>query len=274
MTTHLIPSEISMIANSRTSLGASRVSADGSKFEIQLESSFNIPSNALDVTIEVDKAIIWYNSPNITTGVNDRFVVYAENSSSLEIKYDVRIPQGLYDVTHLSLAIHRAVLALGYSGSPLITLTGDSATDTIVLTCNNSTVRVDWTEANTFRTLLGFNSTILTSTSTTHNFRGDDKAKFNVLNYYLIHTDLISHGIRINRQYNQTIAQVLVDVGVGSQIRYIPSNPIKIEANDLAGSSRTNLRFWLTSDTNEAVNTQGEDWSVHLVIRYLLPLVL
>jgi hypothetical protein len=263
-----------MIANSSVSLGASRRSTDGSKFEIQLESSFEIPSNAVNITVEVDKAVIWYNSPNITTSVNDRFVVYAENSSSIEVKYDVRIPQGLYDVTSLSLSIHRAVLALGYSGSPLITLTGDQSIQKIILTANNSTVRVDFTEANTFRTMIGFNSSTLTATSSTHHFQADNVAKFDVLNYYLIHTDLISHGIRINREFNQTIAQVLIDSSVGSQIRYVPANPIRIEANDLAGSSRTNLRFWLTSDTNEAVNTQGEDWSFHLVIRYLSPILL
>ena len=99
-------------------------------------------------------------------------------------------------------------------------------------------------------------------------------AEFNQVNYFLIHSNLTSKGIRFNNIYNQTIGQVLIDVAPGSQITSSPRNPAKIASQELAGTNRTNLRFWLTDDKNRSIDTNSEYWSARVVIRYFRPMVL
>jgi hypothetical protein len=99
-------------------------------------------------------------------------------------------------------------------------------------------------------------------------------AQFNQVNYFLLHSDLTNKGIRFNNNYNQTISQILIDVPPGSQITYKPFNPAKISAPELAGTNRTNLRFWLTDDRNRRVNTNGEYFTARIVIHYLKPYML
>ena len=69
--------------------------------------------------------------------------------------------------------------------------------------------------------------------------------------------------------YSQTIAQVLIDVAPGSQITYNPYNPPKVSAQELAGQLHGMARFWMTDDKNRAVNTNGESWSLRVVVSYI-----
>ena len=96
-------------------------------------------------------------------------------------------------------------------------------------------------------------------------------AQFNTVNSLLIHSDLTTLGIRFNNSYNQSISQVLINVPPGSQIISKPYNPPKVNIQDLAGSTRSNIRFWLTNEKDERVNTNGEYWTARLAIRYLRP---
>ena len=80
--------------------------------------------------------------------------------------------------------------------------------------------------------------------------------------------------IRFNNNYNQTIGQVLIDVAPGSQIVSKPFNPARINAPELAGATRTNLRFWLTDDEDRRVDTNSEYWTARIVIHYLKPYVI
>jgi hypothetical protein len=84
---------------------------------------------------------------------------------------------------------------------------------------------------------------------------------------------LTNKGIRFNNNYNQTLAQVLIDVPAGSQIVSKPYNAARINAQELAGTKRTNLRFWLTDDQNRRINTNNEYWSARIVIHWLQPFV-
>ena len=62
-----------------------------------------------------------------------------------------------------------------------------------------------------------------------------------------------------------------IDVAPGSQIVYKPFNPARINADDLIGASRTNIKVWLTDDLNNRVNTNTESYSLRVVIRYQVP---
>jgi hypothetical protein len=154
-------------------------------------------------------------------------------------------------------------------------MTPDDATQKVQIRFNYNNVSIDFTQGDTFRDILGFDSLVYGPyTSTPINILAPDVAAFNQVNYFLIHSDLTNKGIRFNNNYSQTVAQVLIDVPPGSQIVSRPFNPAKISTQELAGTNRTNLRFWLTDDENRRVNTNGEYWSARIVIDYLKPFVI
>ena len=273
---HIVPQEISMIVSSNPNSGARNVSSDGSYFEIGLQDGLKIPKNALNVNVFVEEASVWWIVPNIITNENDRIYITGPDSNDVITNFVITIPQGLYDLTGLNNAILRELENANAKTDsvigPLIQLTSDEATQRVIIRFNYNNVSVDFTPSDTFREILGFDSQILGPYAPVpHNQTADNTASFNRVNYFLIHSDLTNKGIRFNNDYNQTISQVLIDVAPGSQIVSKPFNPAKINADDLKGTIRTNLRFWITDDQNRRINTNGEYWTARIVIHYLLP---
>ena len=282
----MVSEEISMIVSSDPQAGAINVSPDGSQFEIQLDDSgVSIPKDALNVNVAVEEATVWWTVPNIITGVNDKFYVFGDDDTlpvPVPQLFVVQIPQGLYDLPGLNSAIETGLEALGArtfdatnSPLPLISLSPDTATQKVLLRFNYTNVYVDFQPNDTPREILGFDALQYGAyPAAPINILAPNVAAFNQINYFLIHSDLVNKGIRFNNSYNQTISQVLIDVAPGSQIVSTPFNPAKSNAQELAGSNRTNLRFWLTDDKQRPVDTNGEYYSARIVIHYMRPMVL
>lgn len=270
----MVPHEISILASSDPEAGAVNISPDGDRFEIQLEDALRIPQGAINVTVDVEEATVWWVVPNIITGKNDKLYITAPNVANVLTPYIATIPQGLYDLSGLNQAINRELQNQGakIDPAPAINLSPDDATQRVELTLNYVGSSVDFTQPDTFREILGFNSQVIGPTVIApFSTIADTTAAFNQVNYFLIHSDLTNLGIRFNNTYNQTITQVLIDVPPGSQIVSRPFNPARINAPELEGSNRTNIRFWLTDDKNRPVNTNGEFFTCRVAIKYLLP---
>ena len=267
-----ITKEISLIVSSDPSQGASNVSTDGSSFQINLEGgSILVPRDAKNCEVRVEQSTIWWSIPNIITDVNDKLYITAPNVAGTSTPYTIQIPQGLYDLSGLNLAIQRELQNGGakINPKPCISLVGDDATQKVELIRNYPAIEIYFTQPDTFREILGFNSqTITVNLTAPITNLGDKTANLNTLNYFLIGSSIVSQGIRFNSSYNQTIAQVLVDVAPGSQIVSQPFNPARCDASNLIGAKRTSLRFFLTDDKNKPVNTGGEYWSARIVISY------
>lgn len=269
-----IPEEISMIVSSDPINGATNISPDGSYFEVQLQDGLKVPKDALNVNISVEEATVWWSVPNIITGENDKIYISGPDTLDVVQNYVLTLPQGLYDLAGINEAIARELEAAGakIDPEPLITLSPDEATQRVQMRFNYATVSIDFTQPDTPRIILGFDAQVYTPVPT-NPILAPNVAAFNRVNYFLIHSDLTNKGIRFNNNYNQTIGQVLIDVAPGSQIVSRPFNPAKINAPELAGTTRTNLRFWLTDDEDRRVNTNNEYWSARIVIHYLRPFV-
>jgi len=269
-----VPEEISMIVSSDPNNGAVNRSSDGSYFEVQLQDGLKIPKDALNVNISVEEATIWWTVPNIITGENNKVYISGPDKLDLLQNYVLTIEQGLYDLSGLNASIARELEAQDakIDPEPLITLSPDEATQKVQLRFNYATVFIDFTQNDTPREILGFDSAVYTPVPT-NPILAPNVAAFNTVNYFLIHSDLTNKGIRFNNNYNQTIAQVLIDVPPGSQIVSKPFNPAKVNAQELSGATRTNLRFWLTDDNNNRINTNNEYWSARIVIHWLQPFV-
>ena len=259
--------ETTLILDSGTSSGAVNKSADGSYFQVQFGSPLRIPADAVDCQIAVEEAEIWWTIPNIVTGVNDRFFVTDGGTT-----YGLTIPQGLYDLTGLSQAILRELETAGAATGPaLITLSPDEATQKVELKLNYATVSVDFTQPNTMREILGFNSITVGPGTAGATYLANNVAAFNTISYFLLHSDITNDGIRTNNNYYQTIAKVPIDASPGSQIVYKPFNPARIEEPNLIGATRNSIQVWLTDQDNNRVNTNTEDYSFRLNIRYKTP---
>ena len=85
---------------------------------------------------------------------------------------------------------------------------------------------------------------------------------------------LINKGLRNNNRYTQIVSQVLIDVPPGSQILSRPFNIPRIPANELIGDKRNLINVWLTDNNNNRVNTAGENYSVRLIINYIIKTVM
>ena len=269
-----IPEEISMIVSSDPTNGASNISPDGSYFEVQLQDGLSVPKDALNVNISVEEATVWWSVPNVITGENDKLYITGPDTLDVLQNFVLTIPQGLYDLTGINEAMARELEAAGakIDPEPLITFSPDEATQRVQMRFNYGTVSIDFTQTDTPRVILGFDAQVY-SPVPTNPILAPNVAAFNRINFFLIHSDMTNKGIRFNNNYNQTIGQVLIDVAPGSQIVSRPFNPAKINAPELAGTTRTNLRFWLTDDEDRRVNTNNEYWSARIVINYLRPFV-
>lgn len=275
MSLNMIPHELSMLVSSDPTTGARNVSPSGSNFDIVLEDALSIPPQAHNVTVSVDSATVWWTIPNIVSGVND--LMRVTRAGDPNSPYNIVIPQGLYDLSGLNAAIIRELTNLGapFNPLPLFELQSDDATQKVAVLFHFANVSIDFTIANSFRDILGFNSQVIGSAAIVPiTIIAPNVAAFNQVNYFLIHSDLVQKGIRFNNTYSQVIGQVLIDVAPGSQIVSQPFNTAKVNADELAGNRRTILRFQLTDDKNREVNTNGEAWTARIVIRYFIPFVM
>jgi len=246
----------SIIINTGPAAGSSLL-ITGINFDSIIQMNYNV------LPITVSQAVgNWEFSRSRPGGVNN---------------FVLTIQQGLYDLSGLNQAIQRELENAGArtDPNPLVVFSPDDATQKVELRVNYSDVSIDFTQIDTPRIILGFDSLVYGPfPSAPIEILAPFTAQFNQVNYFLIHSDLVTKGIRFNNRYNQTISQVLIDVAPGSQIVHKPFNPAKSGAQELAGSKRTNLRFYLTDDRQRAVNTNGEYWTARIVISYLLPYVI
>jgi hypothetical protein len=168
--------------------------------------------------------------------------------------------------------VRDALIAGGIDPPPtnLITIAGDDSTGKIVLDSIppliTDTVVIDFTQPDTFRELLGFNSQTLNAGYHT----GDNVAEFSKISLFLIHTDLVRRGILLNGEDQQVIADIQIDVPIGDQIIYRPFHPVEIYNDMLVGQTIHKARFYLTDQNNNPVNTNGENWSLVVEIEYEL----
>ena len=268
----LVREEINFLASSDPANGASNISTDGSQFTAQLQDGIKVPRDAHNVQVSLQESTVWWTIPNILTGVNDKMYITAPRASDSALTaYTVTIPQGLYDLTALSDAILRDLSNQGatISPSPVINLLPDDATSKVEIIFNYDSIEIDFTQSDTPRLILGFDSQVLGPTASSPIINlAENTAAFNTINSFLIHSDLVSRGIRVNNSYNQTLGQVLIDVKPGSQITSAPRNPPKVSANELSGSIKSTIRFWITDQANNTIDMNDEYWTARLTISY------
>lgn len=254
----------SYIFSSSTTNDAVAIGALGNKFQIQLLDPISIPRDAIYATAEITQAQIWNTSPNVAVLFTNNHFYINDGVSGL---LDITIPDGLYGLTELEATLQREFVNLGLA-QDLISLSGNSATNTVVITFNYIGTTVDFTPVNSVREVLGFASVTLLSTFIGESITGANVAEFNRVNSYLIKSNLLGSGIPLNKIGSGILSNIQIDVPPGSQITAQPQHPIKSVADELIGMSKQNLIFTLLDQLQRDVSTAGETWSFTLVLKY------
>lgn len=257
----------SLLFSSNPALGNIQVSDNGSTFVVSLEEPLSIPQKSENVTLEVQSADTWNIVPNIVENQN-KFYCSALDVTDTPTAYVLTIPVGLYDLTSLSVAIETALLNDGAKPGNF-TFIADSATQKVNIRFNNPNTTIDFNPNDTFRDVLGFDPQVVgpfVTIPTT--VPADNVAKFNNVSFFLISSDLVDYGLRVNNLYRQIICKIPITAKPGSQITYNPFNATIIDMNNLKGVKRTQIRFQLLDDSGNTVDTRGEYFSVLLKISY------
>lgn len=278
MTTVLIDQEQNLLFSSDPANGALNRSPSGAEFQVILQDGIKIPTDALNVTVSITEASIWWTIPNISTELNnDKMYITGFNVLDVPTNYIITIEKGLYDLNYLENTILRELENQGakISPLPLINLQADESINKVILKLNYNGVSVNFAQTDTPRNILGFDALIYTNTpQIPSTLVAPNVAAFNSINYLLLHCDLLTKGIRINNKYSQTVSKIDIDTVPGSQIIYRPFNQVILNANELTGEYRNNINVWLTDDRDNLVDTNGEYYSMMLNIKYKIPIVI
>jgi hypothetical protein len=242
---------------------------------VELAESIRFPSDMVNASIALETAFIWNSSPNILTGINDKFYVHGLNVAGTEVDFVLTIPQGLYDLVALNTTIQRLLENSDAKQDPLpiLSISGDDSTQRVVFLLNYDTTSIDFTGANAPLAILGMDSKVLGPyAGAPEHVYADREANFNTITSFLVHCDLTDQGLSLNGNYYQVVGEVPIDASPGSQIVFAPFNAARSSLQRLKGTSRGSVDVWLTNQNNQAINLAGEYYSIRLTIRYLIPL--
>lgn len=242
-------------------------SAGADQCTVQFKKEMIFPPTAQNITLECNNATIWWTVLNIKTGINDQFQIEVQGDAV----YTITIAPGIYGVSELNSAVNSLLINEGLN-SGLITITGDNATQKILLSFSVAGLQVEWI-AQSFFDLLGFNSGQLvpdpTFTTGDYTELAPNVANFSDISSFLLHTDLVKAGIPLGNRQSQAIANALITVPPGSLIPFQPENPIQLDVNHLRGQTINGATFWITDQLgNRGLDFNGEYFSMLLVIRY------
>jgi hypothetical protein len=272
----LIEKQFSVFFNSSVSSGSVKIGSLGNRFQVQLDTPLSIPADSLYASLEVVSTKIWNVSPNISTTIGNNQLYFSFEGYNFNIQF----PDGLYSVDELNKYI--SIYFNEYTPLPndLFLFSENQSTQKVSIQINYIGVMIDFRQPNSCIDVLGFYTThdqqndiftstlVLDSVVAGASFVAPNEARFNrVVNYYLL-SNLLSDGIPINSRSVGILAEIPVDVSVGSLINFSPFNPLKIDANDLIGNSKQLISFTLLDHLLRDVSTAGEEWSLTLVFRY------
>jgi len=259
----LVKKEISYYFNSATEAGAVKIGNLGNKFKISLDSPIHVPSSAKYATLHVPTASIWNNSPNISAEIGNNKIYFSYGGTS----YVINIEDGLYGVVDID-TLCSAFFTNNGLPSNLFEISSNDSTQKITIAFNFADIIFDFTQPDSCRDVLGFNSQTFGPFPPPSIQPAPNVAAFNRVVSYFIRSTLLSGGIPQNQFSSGIIADIPINAPVGSLINYEPRHPINCDANELIGNPKQTFIFTLVDQLERDVSTLGEEFSLSVVIEY------
>lgn len=265
--------------------GATKVTEKGDEFIVDMNTYFELPAKARNVKLSMTRADIVYSTPNITVANNRLRIIAPDNSVAQVIRtYDVEVPPGTYDFFSLKDIILSFLAAppdnippAKSNPLPVISLDAALATGKVILTLNYSTVVVDFNHfPNNFAVALGFLPTdviqfpVIGPPSGVYVVESPNRALFDTIRAYLIHTDLVGDGVTVNGFNEQILSFVSITGDPGQAFTFEPQHPSTSRGDHLIGTRRSTIRCWITDERNQSIDMLSDPWSFNLRIEYFL----
>jgi len=235
------------------------------KFQVTLNNGLGVPSASKSCEVALVQAQVWNYDSNIRPPNNKLY--YKPNA--IDPATSITIPEGYYGVDELNSQI-KIQLQLNGDETDTFSFTGDVATQKIVAHFGYDGVYLDFTQPDTLREILGFNSRYSPATapgvpaSTGDIDLADNVAAFNSVNAFLIECGgIVNDGININQIGTSIVGQVPITAGPNSLISFSPEQAIWIDCEHLIGANRTDIQFTLKNELLQDVTVlDAFNWTI------------
>ena len=209
----------------------------------------------IDYEVALVKASLWYSYHNISSSFSNNVIAYYNGSVW---RSDITIPNGMYGITELETYIQAQMTSNGDTAS---NITFDPNYNTMKLTITLSGgYQVDLSKSNIY-SILGFNSGILTTTTTSPNAVDVTRG----VNDLLINCSLVSGSAYDNGIKSDTLYSFVPDVSPGYLMTVSPPELIYIPIRER--NNIQTIRLHISDQLSRAVNLNGEPTSYLLHLR-------
>ena len=280
--------ETLIIVNSDPKAGSKNLTDDGSSFYVDFSERLETSGNP---TIKVLSASIWFNFPNIKTGINDTLTIRFGNDGSTVTAFTnsvtITLPQGLYDIDHFSSAVSEAIHDSQYGselGTDSVIFTPNYATSKAQVTLSienlldSSTasfipnyIEVDF-QNSSVAPLLGFTQNARFTVAygapiKSDTFESQTIADMAPVSSLIIKCSAARGSIINGNMQSDTIAAIPILAEVGHQILYSPFQTPRTSCAAFKNGVNQ-MRMSLCDQNGNPVNTNGEYWSAALLLEW------
>lgn len=224
---------------------------------------YRIPNNARKCSIHLRDLSVVNFFQNITSAKGNN-IIYFTNDIALPQKYTITLPDGAYSDVDVNNQVKNWLVTNGFTDDTVRVL-GDTALQKIVIEIKNGFgIRIP----SGIHTILGYTSgyTFFNNSGNNAFYVAQNKAEFNTVLSLIVDCSLVSSNF-FNGQQTNALANVPINASIGSLIVYNPSNPLKLQANDLIGSTINNLTIKILDQQRRDI-TILENWNATITIDY------
>ena len=278
--------EIPLFLNSEAAENLSATPGSYDKFRVDFSPAIKIPRDAIQPTVALIGLDSFYTYPNLPNAAQLRFTATGSGTfgAASGVAQTVSFPKGLYSVAAIQGILSDYLVASTLSDT-LLTISGNDATqktsfvasglaagDTLVIDAGNT--------SDELLVLLGFTQTdgaAVTSVATVTGVAGATSqlveapfvANFgDSLSHVNVHTSLSSGGIGLSGTSTDVVGAIVPNTGVGGQITFQAPFPLHCSCEHLRGSTTTSAAFYITNQNNEPLDTNGDHWSLQLLLSW------
>jgi len=252
----------------------------GNQFTVAIDPPVQIPRTVENTRVSVLEASVVHSMKNVDA--SNKTVILKVNNTV----HPVELKEGLYaNVDELANGLVAAFIGENFIGQQPMKNVGVAGIrkqflDIIVNPVTNRVSFVaphaDWVvevaddRMDGFNKLLGFDGseTAVTSNTGVKTYAASGIARLDKVNSLAIACPGLATGVHINGNAGASVlCRFPVDVQRNEVIQYLPINPVK-SSYPLQGTTITQLNIELLDQNGGAVDTQGESFSLTLLIEY------
>jgi hypothetical protein len=196
----------------------------------------------------------YYSFPNIKQ-TNNAIRISIDDGVSWSL---LIIPVGCYELSAINVELQRLIVQIGGKANQVMIQPNVNTLHSILL-IENVKYHVDFTIANSLRTVLGFES----KTYTRGRYESVDMVNINSVNSIFVHCDAIQ-GSHVDGKLMPVIHTFFPNVAPGEKIVHSPHNLTYIP---IMSAVIPHMTVWLTDQHGEALDLRGEKVTITFTIK-------